>query len=201
MKKYLLPLMIFIAFTTYAKAEVKEIAYDGTEITINAKKDHLVTIIFPEAINGVTRGYGADSYVVQRMDKEVNIDKPRSRLVLLAKTFAGYQNLIKLVTLSNTEGFYYRPRIDDEILKKYKNDLIAIIPSFAGEVAQALKDNNPNKAEERLDWYKNIFGDDCYLEISHHPEVFGHQENQAKIKELAKKTNTPLVAAHDVYYL
>jgi DNA polymerase III subunit alpha len=146
---------------------------------------------------------GLDAYLAPRtrFDKEVNIDKPRSRLVLLAKTFKGYQNLIKLVTKSNLEGFYYRPRIDDELLQELKDDLICIIPSFAGEVAQALKDSNPEKAAQRLDWYKSVFGEDCYVEISHHPEMFGHEDNQKKIIELAKKTSTPLVAAHDVYYL
>ncbi len=146
---------------------------------------------------------GLDAFIAPRtrFDKETNIDKPRSRLVLLAKTFEGYQNLIKLVTRSNIEGFYYRPRIDDELLKELHKDLICIIPSFAGEVAQALKDSNPQKAAERLDWYRSLFGDDCYLEISHHPEIFDHMTNQERIKALAKKTNTPLVAAHDVYYL
>jgi len=146
---------------------------------------------------------GIDAFLAPRSrhDKEVNIDKPRSRLVLLAKTFKGYQNLIKLITTANTEGFYYRPRIDDELLTQLKDDLVCIIPSFAGEVAQALKDTNPEKAAQRLDWYKSTFGEDCYLEISHHPEMFGHNENQEKIKALAKETNTPLVAAHDVYYI
>lgn len=152
---------------------------------------------------GVKPIIGLDAFLAPRTrhDKEVNIDRPRSRVVLLAKNFNGYQNLIKLVTQSNIEGFYYRPRLDEELLKTYKQDLICILPSFAGEVAQALKETNPEKAAERLDWYKNTFGDDLYLEISHHPEIFDHQENQSKIKELAKKTNTPLVAAHDVYYL
>lgn len=146
---------------------------------------------------------GLDAYLAPRtrFDKETNIDKPRARLVLLAKTFHGYQNLIKLVTRSNLEGFYYRPRLDDELLSELKDDLICIIPSFAGEVAQALKDSQPDKAAERLDWYKKTFGTDCYLELSHHPEIFGHEENQKRIKELARQTNTPLVAAHDVYYL
>ncbi len=146
---------------------------------------------------------GLDAFLAPRTrhDKEANIDKPRSRVVLLAKTFKGYQNLIKLVTRSNFEGFYYRPRLDDELLKELYEDLICIIPSFAGEVAQALKDSNPEKAAQRLDWYKGVFGDDCYLEISHHPEMLGHMDNQARIKELAKKTDTPLVAAHDVYYI
>jgi DNA polymerase III subunit alpha len=146
---------------------------------------------------------GLDAFLAPRTraDKEVNIDKPRSRVVLLAKTFKGYQNLIKLVTRSNFEGFYYKPRIDDELLKELHEDIICIIPSFAGEVAQALKDSNPQKAAERLDWYKSVFGTDCYLEISHHPEIFGHQENQGRIKDLAKKAGVELVAAHDVYYL
>lgn len=146
---------------------------------------------------------GLDAFLAPRtrFDKEVHIDRPRSRVVLLAKTFKGYQNLIQLVTLSNLDGFYYRARIDDELLTKYHEDLICIIPSFAGEVAQALKDSNPAKAAERLDWYKNIFKEDCYLEISHHPEIFDHEENQTRIKELAKSTNTPLVAAQDIYYM
>ncbi len=146
---------------------------------------------------------GVDAYVAPRtrFDKEHPIDKPRSRLVLLAKTFKGYQNLIEIVTRSNIDGFYHKPRIDEEILTANKEDLICIIPSFAGEVAQALKDSLPEKAAERLDWYKSTFGADCYLEVSHHPEIFGHQENQEKIKALAKETNTPLVAAHDVYYI
>ncbi len=146
---------------------------------------------------------GIDAFLAPRtrFDKEANIDKPRSRLVLLAKTFKGYQNLIKLTTQSNVEGFYYRPRVDDELLAEFKEDLICIIPSFAGEIAQALKDVNPEKAAERLDWYKKTFGKDCYLEISHHPEIFDHMSNQKKIIELAKETNAPLVAAQDVYYI
>ena len=146
---------------------------------------------------------GIDAYVAPRtrFDTETNIDKPRARLVLLAKTFSGYQNLIRLVTRSNTEGFYYKPRVDQSLLHELKDDLVCIIPSFAGEVARALKDNDYEQASERLDWYRTTYGDNCYLEISHHPEMFDHQDLQAKIKRLARETNTPLVAAHDVYYI
>ena len=151
---------------------------------------------------GVKPIIGLDAYLAPRTrhDKEA-IDKPRARLVLLAKTFTGYQNLIQLVTTSNLEGFYYKPRLDDELITKHAKDLICIIPSFAGEIAKALKDGDIEKAEQRLDWYKQIFGADCYLEITHHPEVTDHQKNQVAIIALARKTNTPLVAAHDVYYL
>jgi len=152
---------------------------------------------------GIKPIIGLDAFLAPRtrFDKENPTDRPRSRLVLLAKTFKGYQNLIELVTKSNVDGFYYKPRIDDELLEQNKEDLICIIPSFAGEVAQALKDSLPERAAERLDWYKRTFGEDCYLEITHHPEIFGHSENQTKIKELAAATNTPLVAAQDIYYM
>ncbi len=146
---------------------------------------------------------GIDAFLAPRtrFDTETNIDKPRARLVLLAKNNIGYKNLIKMVTLSNTEGFYYRPRMDRALLEEYSEGLISIIPSFAGDTTQHLKNGDLEKAEADLAWYKSVFGEDCYLELTHHPEMLGHQELQAKIKTLAEKTTTPLVAAHDVYYL
>jgi len=152
---------------------------------------------------GIKPIIGLDAFLAPRTrhDKNAQIDKPHSRLVLLAKTFSGYQNLIKLVTLSNTEGFYYKPRIDEELLTNLHQDLICIIPSFAGEIAKSLKETDTEKAGQRLDFYKRLFGDNCYLEITHHPEILDHESNQKRIIDLAKKTNTPLVAAHDVYYL
>ncbi len=152
---------------------------------------------------GIKPIIGLDAYLAPRTrhDKEAMIDKPRSRLVLLAKTFAGYQNLIKLVTLSNLEGFYYKARLDEELIRTYAKDLICIIPSFAGEVVQQFKNENDDKAAQRLDWYKGVFGEDCYLEITHHPEILDHEKWQQKLIALARATNTPLVAAHDVYYL
>ena len=129
------------------------------------------------------------------------IDKPRARLVLLAKTNDGYKNLIKLVTQSNTEGFYYRPRVDHDLLKEFASDLVCILPSFAGETTQHLKNGDLDKAEAELDWYRSVYGDNLYFEITHHPEILDHTKLQEKIKTLAKKTETPLVAAHDVYYM
>ena len=152
---------------------------------------------------GIKPIIGLDAFLAPRTrhDKEAQIDKPRARLVLLAKTFLGYQNLIQLVTTSNLEGFYYRPRLDQELIKKHSEGLICIIPSFAGEIALAFKEQDHDKASEKLDWYKGVFGNDCYLEITHHPEIFEHAGIQEKIIKLARTTNTELVAAHDVYYL
>lgn len=151
---------------------------------------------------GIKPIIGLDAYLAPRTrhDKDA-IDKPRARLVLLAKNMNGYQNLIKLVTRTNLEGFYYKPRADEELLSEYAKDLICIIPSFAGEVARALKDGDHEKAAERLDWYKRLYGPDCYLEISHHPEILDHMKIQKELVALARTSNTPLVAAHDVYYM
>ncbi len=146
---------------------------------------------------------GVDAHLAPRtrFDKDAGLDKPRGRLVLLAKNNAGYKNLIKIVTESYVNGFYYKPRIDHDLIKQFHKDLVCIIPSFSGEPALALKELNEEKAESNLDWYKGIFGDDCYLEVTHHPEIDGHEAWQKQIMSLGERTSTKLVAAHDVYYL
>lgn len=147
---------------------------------------------------------GVDFYVATRTrnDKQGGIDNRRSRLVLLAKDLAGYHNLIKLVTLANLEGFYYKPRIDKELIEKHTEGLICISPSFSGATTQALKNGNEEEAKNLIAWYKKIYGtENFYLELTHHPEIEGHEETMGKIIKLAHETNTPLVAAHDTYYL
>ena len=154
--------------------------------------------------NDVKPIIGVDFYVAARTrnDKQGGIDNRRTRLVLLAKNEAGYKNLIKLVTDSYFEGFYYKPRIDRELIEKYSSDLICIIPHFSGETSQALKNGDTEKAKNIIDWYKKIFGkDNLYLEITHHPEIEDQIELKEKIIKLAKETDTEIVAAHDVYYL
>jgi DNA polymerase-3 subunit alpha len=98
-------------------------------------------------------------------------------------------------------GFYYRPRIDHALLEEFHKDLVCIIPSFSGEPVLALKDGRAEEAGSSLDWYRGLFGNDCYLEITHHPEIDGHEALQKQILALGEKTKTPLVAGHDVYYL
>ncbi len=152
---------------------------------------------------GVKPIIGLDAYLAPRTrhDKETGIDKPRARLVLLAENNTGYKNLIKIVTASYIDGFYYRPRIDRELIEKHKEGLIAILPSFSGEPANAFKDENVERAGAVLDWYKTVFGERLYVEITHHPEIPGHEKVQTQLIDLAKQHNVPLVAAHDVYYL
>lgn len=147
---------------------------------------------------------GVDFYVAARTrtDKQGGVDNRRSRLILLAKDLTGYHNLVKLVTAANLEGFYYKPRIDSELIEKYHEGLICISPSFSGATTQALKNGNIEEAHRLISWYKQVYGkENFYLELTHHPEIDGHKETMAKIVRLAHETNTPLVAAHDTYYL
>lgn len=152
---------------------------------------------------GIKPIIGVDTYVAARTrhDKEHGKDNRSARIVLLAKNINGYKNLIKLVTASYLEGFYYTPRVDRELLEQYKDGLVAIVPSFGGESARALKENDTNRAHESLAWYRDTFGDDCYQEITMHPEIEGHQHLQEQLITLAKELRVPIVAAHDTYYL
>lgn len=145
---------------------------------------------------------GIDAYVAARTrrDKE-RMDARRTRLILLVKNNVGYKNLIELVTDSQLEGFYYKPRIDRETVTEFHEGLICISPSFNSEIINALTMSNKERALEILSFYKNLFGDDFYIEITHHPEIEGHSARMDLVKEFAKETNTKLVAAGDVYYI
>lgn len=152
---------------------------------------------------GVKPIIGLEAFIAPRTihDRDGHLDKPRARVVFLAKDNDGYVNLIKMVTDSYCKGFYYRPRIDRALMEQYAEGLFCIIPSFSGEPVLALKNHDKEKAAETLDWYKRIYGENLYLEITHHPEISGHQDAQFGIMQLAEDAGVPLVAAHDVYYL
>jgi DNA polymerase III subunit alpha len=146
---------------------------------------------------------GVDFYVASRtrQEKQSGIDSRRTRLILLAKNYAGYKNLIQLVTKSYLEGFYYKPRIDKELLEMHKDGLIAITSAFSGAATLALQGNDMAKAAELVSYYKNLFGKDYYLEITHHPDIDGHSTLMERTKLLSKQTSIPLVAGGNVYYL
>lgn len=152
--------------------------------------------------NGIKPIIGVDFFVAPRTrhDKESRIDSKRIRLVLLAKSNDGYKNLIQLVTISHFEGFYYKPRIDKELMEKYGKDLVCILPSFSSEISLALKMSDKEKALKALEFYKKNFSD-VYIEITHHPDIDGHEELMNELINFAKETKTPIVAGHDVYYM
>jgi len=153
---------------------------------------------------GIKPILGVDAYLATRSRREPDqgTDGKRSHIVLLAENNEGYKNLLALVTKSWTEGFNERPRMDKELLRIHHTGIIAIIPSFAGEVAQQLRAGDANGAAAALAEFKAIFGaDNVFLEITHHPKVGGHEALMKKIIALARGSGTPLVAQNDVYYL
>jgi len=121
-------------------------------------------------------------------------------LILLAENNEGYRNLIKLVSLANTEGMYYKPRVDKEILRKYSKGIICLSACIAGEIPQAIIKDNPQHAEDLVQEYIDIFGkDNFFIEIQDHgiPE---EKRANVGLAELAKKFNIGLVATNDLHY-
>lgn len=161
---------------------------------------------------GIKPILGCEAYVAERtrFDKDSKTDRSGSHLVLLAKNRKGYENLAKLVSFSFIEGFYYKPRVDKELLEKYNEGIIACSACLAGSIPQAFLKNKPEKALEELDWYRNTFGDDFYLEIMRHETnkpganktVFEDQQiAYSKVIELAKEQNVKLIATNDVHFI
>lgn len=153
---------------------------------------------------GIKPIIGVDAYMAVRShtDKQSGIDNKWSRIVLLAKNEDGYKNLIRIVTTGHLEGFYYKPRIDHTVLSAYREGIIAIIPSFSGDVQQALKNGNNERALELYTKYEALFGKEhTFLEITHHPEIEGHEDTMKKLITFSQKYGLSLVAAHDTYYL
>ena len=145
---------------------------------------------------------GCEVYVAphSRFDKEAGRDNGYNHLILLAKNKTGYQNLSKLVSVSFVEGFYYKPRIDLEILEKYSEGLICLSACLAGSLSQAIIQGNMEKAEEIALWHKRVFKDDYYIEIQHNGLRQQIMVNQ-KLIQLARKLDIPLVATNDAHYL
>ena len=163
---------------------------------------------------------GCEAYVARRtrFDKGKNIpagtdekiDRSGNHLILLAKNLTGYRNLVRLVSLGWTEGNYYRPRIDKEILEKYHEGLIVCSACIAGEIPSKILAGNEEGAEEAARWFQRVFGDDFYLEVMRHPnnvsddtrDVYQRQLRAEKgIFKLAEKLGIKVVATNDVHFL
>ena len=151
---------------------------------------------------GIKPIIGCEVYVAPRtrFDKEPNIDNKYSHLILLVKNEIGYKNLTNLVSMGFTEGFYYKPRIDLELLEKYHEGLICLSACLAGSVNKAILKEDMEEARKIALWHKNLFGEDYYLEVQ--PNGLPEQVlvNQ-KLVQLSKELDIPLVATNDAHYL
>ena len=180
----------------------KELGMDSIAITDHGVMYGVIDFYNACKEEGVKPIIGCEVYVAprSRFDKEPGIDNKYNHLILLAKNQQGYKNLSKLVSLSFVEGYYYKPRIDLEILEKYHEGIICLSACLAGSVNQALLNGNMEKAEEIALWHKGVFGDDYYIEIQNNglqEQVLANQ----KLIQLARKLNLPLVATNDAHYL
>ena len=188
---------------------IKDLPVRAKELGMKAMAitDHGVmygTIDFYKACKkeGIKPIIGCEVYVAQRsrFNKEPNIDNKYNHLILLAKDTQGYKNLCKLVSIGFTEGYYYKPRIDAEVIEKYHEGIVCLSGCLAGAVSQALINGQEEKAEEIALWYKEIFGEDYYIEIQNNGIKEQVLINQ-KLVQLARKLDIPLVATNDAHYL
>jgi len=156
---------------------------------------------------------GVETYVASRgiqfKDKSEKEDRSGDHLILLAKNEKGYRNLLKLVTVANTEGFYYKPRIDKDLLEKHSEGLIVSSACIGGEIPQCILKGDLPAAEEAIKWFKSIFKDDFYLEIQRHKttepqlptDVYDSQliVNKELIR-LGEKFNVKVIATNDSHF-
>ena len=145
---------------------------------------------------------GCEVYVAprRRTDRDPRFDKEQYHLVLLAKSEKGYKNLIKLVSLAYSEGFYYKPRVDKEILAQYSGDLIAMTACLGGEVPKCIRMEDMPAAEKALGEYMDIFGkENVYLEVMDHFLPEQKPVNEGVIR-LAQQTGLKIVATNDAHY-
>ncbi len=151
--------------------------------------------------------YCARNHRLQKTEKE---DRSGWHLIVLAKNMTGYKNLIKIVSQSWTEGFYGRPRIDKELLEQHREGLIVCSACLGGEIPQKIMHGNIHAAEEAVLWFKQMFGDDYYLEMQRHEThradadqtVYKHQVEVNKVLvELAHKHGIKFIATNDVHFV
>ena len=188
---------------------VKEHGMQAVAMTDHGTLSGAVDFYKTSKSNKIKPLIGIETYVASRLhtDKEPQKDKPRFHLIIIAMNNIGYKNLMKLSTIANLDGFYYFPRVDHELLEKYNEGLIVTSACMGGEIGQAIKNEQFDKAEEIALWYKKTFGDRYYLEVQDHghPENPMHSSEQKIVNDgviaLGRKLNIQAVVTCDAHYL
>lgn len=188
---------------------IKEDGMQSVAITDHGTLSGAIDFYKTAKANDIKPLIGIETYVASRKhtDKEPQKDKARFHLIILAMNMQGYQNLMRLSTEANLNGFYYFPRIDHELLEKYNEGLIVLSACMGGEIGQAVKNGQIKQAEEIATWYKSVLGDRYYLEIQDHghPDNPIHNSEQQIVNEavlvLGKKLDISVVVTCDAHYL
>ena len=177
---------------------VEELGMDAIALTDHGNLYGAIEFYKNATKRGIKPILGMEAYVAPNgmENRGAPQDKIRNHLTLLAKNNTGWHNLIKLATYSSLNGFYYKPRIDDELLEKYSQGIICLSGCFSGELAKNVAAGKTDAAEETARRYKNIFGDDFYIELQPHaPQL------HSQLAGIAKKYGIPIAATHDVHYI
>ena len=188
---------------------VKDYGMKAIAITDHGTLSGLIEFYKEAKSSGIKPIFGIETYIASRKlsDKEAGIDKENYHLILLAKNDKGYKNLMRLSTIANLEGYYYKPRIDHDTLAKYSEGLIVLSGCMGSELGSALSQNQVKEAEKIASWYKETFKDNYYLEVQDHghPDHPTFNEQQQTINnhifKLAEKLKISTVVTADAHYL
>ncbi len=188
---------------------VKESGMEAVAITDHGTLSGLIEFYKEARARDIKPILGMEAYVASRgmTDKDPVKDKVYYHLIILAMNNTGYQNLMRLSTEANLNGYYYKPRVDHDLLEKYSEGLIVLSGCIGGEVGDSLRQGQYDQALQTASWYKKVFGDRYYFEIQDH----GHTEHPSKWDEqvrvtdltfkLATELNIPCVVTSDAHYL
>ena len=185
-------------------AKAKELEMPALALTDHGVMYGAVEFYQAATAVGIKPIIGLEAYLAPggRHHKNSRNDALNYHLVLLAKNLTGYKNLLKLTTEAHLNGFYYKPRLDWEVLKNHHQGLIALTACLKGEIPQIIKSGDLAKAEKRIYEYQELFGkDNFYLEVQSHPAILTQSLINDHIFSLAKKTGVKVVATNDVHYL
>ena len=180
----------------------KELGFEAIALTDHGVLYGAIEFYEEARSRGIKPILGCEVYVAtrSRFDREPKVDDRQYHLTLLAKNSEGYSNLVKLATQAQLEGFYYKPRVDHELLEQYSEGLICLSGCPSGEIPRALRDGNAEKARDVALHYRDVFGaENFYIEIQDHGMEW-EQEVTAKLVELARDLELPLVATNDGHY-
>jgi DNA polymerase-3 subunit alpha len=183
-------------------ARAKELGMNALALTDHGVMHGAIQFYRAAKEAGIKPIIGCEAYIAagSRFSQTAD-DKKSYHLVLLAKNHTGYHNLIQLITKANLEGFYYKPRMDREILEQHHEGLIALTACLAGEIPRRITDGRKEDAREAALWYKQTFGEgNFYLELQRHPIPELEPVNQELIK-MSGELDIPLIATNDVHYI
>ena len=185
-------------------SQAKNLGMDSLALTDHGSMFGAVKFYLEAREAGIKPIIGVECYQAgrSRFDKQAGIDKDQYHLVLLAKNNLGYKNLMKLVTHANLEGYYYKPRIDMEILRELSEGLICLSGCMSGIVPRHLLNNQDETAERKAKEFMEIFPKDhYYFELQKHPTIPEQDRLNEKLIALSRKLGVPLVATNDIHYL